>query len=97
MQQAKAACLEPIDYLAIGPVFATTSKVNPDPVVGLDGVRAAVAAAAPLGIPVVGIGGITRERAPEVLAAGAASVAIISDLLGDDLDAQARAFLRAVL
>jgi thiamine-phosphate pyrophosphorylase len=94
--QACDACAQPISYLAIGPVFATTSKARPDPVVGLDGVRLAVACAASHALPVVAIGGITLERAPSVIAAGASSVAVISDLLADDLAARARAFLDAL-
>jgi thiamine-phosphate pyrophosphorylase len=65
------------DYLAIGPVCATTSKRNPDPVIGLEGVRAARVMT---GKPLVAIGGITRANFREVLAAGADSVAVISDL-----------------
>jgi thiamine-phosphate pyrophosphorylase len=77
-------------------VFATTSKTRPDPVVGLDGVRMAVARATLHALPVVAIGGITLERAPAVIAAGASSVAVISDLLADDLAARARAFVDAL-
>ena len=66
------------DYLAIGPVFATTSKANPDPVVGLEGVRRARQMT---GKPLVAIGGITRATARSVIDAGAGSVAVISDLL----------------
>ncbi len=68
------------NYLAIGPVFATSSKVNPDPVVGLDGVRHARSLTRK---PLVAIGGITRENCGEVIAAGADTVAVISDLLRD--------------
>ena len=68
------------DYLAIGPVFATASKANPDPVIGLDGVRRARELT---GKPVVAIGGITRANARSVVDAGADSVAVISDLLPD--------------
>jgi thiamine-phosphate pyrophosphorylase len=82
--QVQAALMQPIDYLAIGPVFATASKARPDPVVGLAGVAMAAALARPHGIPVVAIGGITRERAPGVFAAGASTVAVISDLLTGD-------------
>lgn len=80
--QAETAAREPVSYLAIGPVFATASK-GPvvDPVVGLEGVRDAVAIAARASLPVVAIGGITLDRAPDVLRAGAASVAVIGDLL----------------
>jgi thiamine-phosphate pyrophosphorylase len=79
-QQLRAADAEPVDYLAIGPIFATASKHNPDPVVGLDRLRAW----RPLTRkPLVAIGGITRELAPKVFEAGADSVAIIGDLLPD--------------
>ena len=75
--QLRAADLEPVDYLAIGPIFATSSKLNPDPVVGLDGLRKL----RPLTRkPLVAIGGITRQTAPQVFEAGADSVAIIGDL-----------------
>jgi thiamine-phosphate pyrophosphorylase len=66
------------DYLAIGPVFATSSKSNPDPVVGLEGVRRAREVTRKL---LVAIGGITRANARSVIDAGADSVAVISDLL----------------
>ncbi len=66
------------DYLAIGPVFATSSKLNPDPVVGLDGVRRARELTRK---PLVAIGGITRANARSVIEAGADSVAVISDLI----------------
>jgi thiamine-phosphate pyrophosphorylase len=65
------------DYLAIGPVFATDSKANPDPVVGLEGVRQARELTRK---PLVAIGGITRANCREVIAAGADTVAVISDL-----------------
>ncbi len=68
------------DYLAIGPVFATSSKANADPVVGLDGLRRARALTPK---PLVAIGGITRANARSVIDAGADSVAVISDLLRD--------------
>jgi thiamine-phosphate pyrophosphorylase len=66
------------DYVAIGPVFSTSSKDKPDPVVGLEGVRRARGLTRK---PLVAIGGITRENAAAVIAAGADSVAVISDLL----------------
>ncbi|SRR6266403_905567 len=68
------------DYLAIGPVFATSSKANPDPVVGLEGVRRARELTRK---PLVAIGGITRANARSVIEAGADAVAVISDLLLD--------------
>jgi len=66
------------DYLAIGPIFATSSKANPDPVVGLQGLRRARELTRK---PLVAIGGITRANARSVIEAGADSVAVISDLL----------------
>jgi thiamine-phosphate pyrophosphorylase len=76
-QQLRAGDAEPVDYLAIGPIFATGSKQNPDPVVGVDRLRALRALTQK---PLVAIGGITRELAPQVFQAGADSVAIIGDL-----------------
>ena len=66
------------NYLAIGPVFATGSKANPDPVIGLEGVRGARSLTRK---PLVAIGGITRANCREVIDAGADAVAVISDLL----------------
>jgi thiamine-phosphate pyrophosphorylase len=75
--QLLAAAEEPADYLALGPIYSTGSKENPDPVVGIDGLRLL----RPLtSRPLVAIGGITRVNVAEVLAAGADSVAVISDL-----------------
>jgi thiamine-phosphate pyrophosphorylase len=79
-EQLCEADLTSADYLAIGPVFATSSKQNPDPVVGLEGVRRARAL---IRKPLVAIGGITRANAASVIEAGADSVAVISDLLRD--------------
>jgi len=78
--QLREADLTSADYLAIGPVFATSSKENPDPVVGLEGVRRGRALTRK---PLVAIGGITRANAASVIEAGADSVAVISDLLRD--------------
>jgi thiamine-phosphate pyrophosphorylase len=80
VEQVRAADSTGANYIAIGPVFATTSKQNPDPVVGLEGVRAARAATSR---PLVAIGGITRANCAAVRAAGADCVAVISDLLRD--------------
>jgi thiamine-phosphate pyrophosphorylase len=66
------------NYIAIGPVFSTTSKTNPDPVIGLEGVRRARALTRR---PLVGIGGINRANCQSVIEAGADSVAVISDLM----------------
>src|SRR5580700_1380336 len=76
--QLREADLTSADYLAIGPVFSTSSKDKPDPVVGLEGVRRARALTRK---PLVAIGGITRANAASVIEAGADSVAVISDLL----------------
>jgi thiamine-phosphate pyrophosphorylase len=66
------------DYLAIGPVYATGSKENPDPVVGLEGVKAARKLTR---LPLVAIGGITAENGRAVIEAGADAIAVISNLL----------------
>ena len=79
-EQLREAELTSADYLAIGPVFSTSSKVKPDPVVGLEGVRRARTLTRK---PLVAIGGITRANAVSVMEAGADSVAVISDLLRD--------------
>jgi thiamine-phosphate pyrophosphorylase len=79
--QFRAATAQPVDYIALGPLFATTSKANPDPVVGVAELRRLRALT---NKTVVGIGGITRERAHEVWLAGADSVAIIGDLYPPD-------------
>jgi len=78
--QLRAAAATSADYLAIGPVFATESKENPDPVVGLDGARRARELTEK---PLVAIGGITRENARSVMEAGADAVAVISDLVNE--------------
>jgi thiamine-phosphate pyrophosphorylase len=78
--QVRQADEWPVDYVAVGPVFATASKANPDPVIGLDGVRQARGLTHK---PLVAIGGITRANCRAVIAAGADSVAVISDLLKD--------------
>ncbi len=77
--QLAAAAELPIDYIAFGPVFDTSSKNNPDPVAGIDAVRQAKAAAGAR--PLAAIGGITRANALDVLDAGADSLAVISDVL----------------
>jgi thiamine-phosphate pyrophosphorylase len=84
------------DYLAIGPVSATSTKADPDPVVGLAGVRDASMLTNEASRPLVAIGGITLESAPQVIASGADSVAVISDLLNDDWRTRAAVYLRAL-
>lgn len=77
-EQVMAADAGAADYVAIGPVFATASKANTEPVVGLEGVRRARALTRK---PLVAIGGITRENARSVMEAGADSVAVIGALV----------------
>ena len=79
VKQAIEASAWQIDYLGIGPIFQTSTKENPDPVVGLDGLRAVREAIGQR--PLVGIGGITPANARQVIDAGADSVAIIRGLL----------------
>lgn len=92
-QAARAARLS-VDYVAIGPVFQTGTKENPDPAVGLEGVARARDAVGPA-VPLVAIGGITQENAPAVLAAGADSVAVVSALVAepDEIERRTREFL----
>jgi thiamine-phosphate pyrophosphorylase len=89
--QVEAAAREPIDYLAVGPVFATRTKANPDPVVGLELVRWARRAWAG---PLVAIGGIAADNVRAVIEAGADGVAVISALLAEDDLADAMRRLR---
>src|SRR6201985_1975783 len=91
-QVQAAAATGVAGYLAIGPVYATGSKENPDPVVGVEGVRAARALTR---LPLVAIGGIAGENAREVFEAGADAVAVISALLpegGRETAARGRGF-----
>jgi thiamine-phosphate pyrophosphorylase len=92
--QWESAFLQPISYLAIGPVFGTGTKATGYDDVGLDVVRRASASAAAAGLPVVAIGGITLDTAAAVIDAGAAAVAVISDLLEGEPEARAAAYLR---
>jgi thiamine-phosphate pyrophosphorylase len=77
-EQVREADQTSADYIAVGPVFPTVSKANPDPVIGLEGVRKARALTRK---PLVAIGGITRANAGSAIEAGTDSVAVISDLL----------------
>ncbi|MFZ0278229.1 MAG: thiamine phosphate synthase [Candidatus Sulfotelmatobacter sp.] len=79
-EQVAEADRTSVDYIAIGPVFSTSSNDRPDPVLGLEGVRRARQLTRK---PLVAIGGITRGNAASVIEAGADSVAVISDLLRD--------------
>ena len=78
LEQLRAADATSADYIAVGPVFPTSTKENPDPVVGMDFLRAARGRTRK---PLVAIGGITVESAGEVFRAGADSVAVIRDLV----------------
>lgn len=80
-EQFEAALLTPATYLAVGPVFGTTTKETGYSAIGLDFVRWAASRS---NRPIVAIGGITAENAREVLAAGASSVAVISDLVAGE-------------
>jgi len=92
LEQAMAASLEPIDYLAIGPVFQTATKEKADPVLGIEAIQAVKASVSK---PLVAIGGITIDRARSVIEAGADSVAVISDLYSTgDIHSRTREFLR---
>ena len=85
--QLRAAASEPVDYLALGPIFGTMTKENPDPMVGLAELRRL----RPLSNrPLVAIGGIIRANARQVLEAGADSVAVIGDLFPESGTVQAR-------
>jgi thiamine-phosphate pyrophosphorylase len=91
--QVEAAARAPIDYLAVGPVFPTRTKADPDPVVGLELVRSARRSWPG---PLVAIGGITADNARAVIEAGADGVAVISALLdGGDLAEAMRRLRRA--
>lgn len=78
LHQLKKAETTSADYIAFGPIFETRSKLNPDPIVGLDGLRAASKLTSK---PLVAIGGITRSNCRSATAVGADSVAVIADLL----------------
>ena len=91
LDQFRDATLTSADYIAVGPIFPTSAKENPDPVVGIDFVRA-VRRLTPK--PIVAIGGITVESAADVFRAGADSVAVIRDLLSArEPDSRAREYL----
>ena len=98
--QVAAAVREPVSYVAVGPVFGTATKDTGYDAVGLDLVQEAARAAAQAGdphLPVVAIGGITLERAATVLAGGANSVAVISDLLATgDPESRVREYLERI-
>jgi thiamine-phosphate pyrophosphorylase len=91
LEQFKEAAATSTDYIAVGPVFSTSTKANPDPVVGIEMIRQVRSLTDK---PIVAIGGITLERAAEVIRAGADSVAVISDiLLASDPGVRARQYI----
>jgi thiamine-phosphate pyrophosphorylase len=96
LAQVAAAVAGGADYLGYGPVFATRTKANPDPVVGLDGPSGLAAAVRAAGaVPVVAIGGMTPEVAAAVYAAGAAAICAISSVnAAPDVAAAGRAMGR---
>jgi thiamine-phosphate pyrophosphorylase len=96
-EQVAAAVRQPVSYVAIGPVFATRTKATGYEPIGLEAVRRAAEACRAARLPLVAIGGITLERAPDVVAAGASSVAVIGDLLaGGDPERRVREYLAAL-
>lgn len=98
-EQARAAAGMAVDYIAVGPVFGTSTKVTGYRDVGTALVAevAGILRRADVAKPVVAIGGITLERARKVIDAGAASVAVISDLLSTgDPEARVKEYLRAL-
>jgi len=84
LEQARAAAALPVDYIAFGPIFPTSSKANADTIVGLEGLRAARQVTGD--IPLVAIGGITDSNLLSVLAAGADSAAMIGALISAPAD-----------
>jgi thiamine-phosphate pyrophosphorylase len=94
LDQARDAQARGADLIGFGPIFATTSKANPDPVVGVHGLRAACAA---VSIPLVAIGGLTPHNAPEIAAAGARFGAAIGALCNADAPATTAALMHAAL
>ena len=95
VSQIQAAAVEPVTYIAIGPVFGTRTKDTGYEPVGLE--RVSEAAGLSRGVPVVAIGGITLDTAPAVIEAGASAVAVIGDLLvTTDPRRRVRAFLDAL-
>ena len=96
IEQVGVAAQEPVTYIAVGPVFQTATKATGYEPVGLELVRMATARAG--GIPIVAIGGITLERAADVIAAGASAVAVIGDLVfADDPAQRVAAYRRAIM
>lgn len=96
MEQARRASVLPVSYLAIGPIFTTSSKSNSEPVLGLDGLRSVREAIGDF--PLVAIGGITHQNAREVLKSGADAIAVIGELLanGNEVTERTKRLLAAL-
>lgn len=93
--QAVAGSTEPVDYIAAGPVFQSSTKTGHAPVIGVEGLAEICRQ---VEIPVVAIGGIRLENIDEVIGAGATSVAVISDLIGHrNIESRAEQFLNRLL
>lgn len=94
LEQLTASVREPLDYVALGPIFPTTSKARPDPVVGPELI---VRARALTSLPLVAIGGLSRANVRQVVESGADGVAVIGDLLrAPDLEAAQRELTAAL-
>jgi len=93
VEQAVEAAKMNVDYIAIGPIFSTSTKDNPDPIVGLAGLKRVREAVGK--IPLVAIGGITSENASQVIEAGADAVAVVSALVlsPGEITAQTKRFI----
>jgi thiamine-phosphate pyrophosphorylase len=99
IEQVRLACRQPIDYLAVGPIFRTSTRETGDQAVGTELIGRARTAVSLAGLdtPIVAIGGITLDRARSVIQAGASSVAVISDLLAaGSPEARVREYLTAL-
>jgi thiamine-phosphate pyrophosphorylase len=97
VEQMRDAVRQPVNYVAVGPVFGTSTKDTGYEAIGLASVTAAATLAAGASLPLVAIGGITLDRAGAVIDAGAASVAVIGDLLSTgDPEARVREYVRAL-
>jgi len=95
LEQAEEALREGADYIGFGPVFPTSTKKRPDPVVGLEKLAEVCQR---VSVPVVAIGGITAANAARVMEAGAAAVAVIGDVVrADDPEGAARRVAQAAL
>jgi thiamine-phosphate pyrophosphorylase len=96
VEQAEHGLTQAVSYIAVGPVFGTTTKVTGYGAVGLALVQSVASLARERGVPVVGIGGVTLERAQTVIDAGATSVCVISDLLRGEPLVRARQYVSSL-